>query len=163
LRAVDTTDRTFLLHVGGKIEQRNKHALKTRDDLSMAYTPQVARVCQTFAEDRDRETPQPPQAEVAVHADAATGVHRERRWSRSACERKPSERQPARSLVVPCRRLAVVDAGDSDVLDGDSRDDRGSAARRLVDGATGAACRREGARVPCERICGAVAAVLAIG
>jgi malate dehydrogenase (oxaloacetate-decarboxylating) len=44
-RVIDTTDRTFLMHVGGKIEQRNKHPLKTRDDLSMAYTPGVARVC----------------------------------------------------------------------------------------------------------------------
>jgi malate dehydrogenase (oxaloacetate-decarboxylating) len=52
VRVVDTTDRTFLLHVGGKIEQRNKHALKTRDDLSMAYTPGVARVCNAIAEDR---------------------------------------------------------------------------------------------------------------
>src|SRR3954464_3452661 len=51
---VDTTDRTFLLHVGGKIEQRNKSPLKTRDDLSMAYTPGVARVCSAIAEDRDR-------------------------------------------------------------------------------------------------------------
>ncbi len=42
---VDTTDRTFMMHVGGKIEQQNKHPLKTRDDLSMAYTPGVARVC----------------------------------------------------------------------------------------------------------------------
>ncbi|GAC1440694.1 MAG: ACT domain-containing protein [Solirubrobacteraceae bacterium] len=44
-RVVDKTDRTFLLHVGGKIEQHNKHPLRTRDDLSMAYTPGVARVC----------------------------------------------------------------------------------------------------------------------
>jgi malate dehydrogenase (oxaloacetate-decarboxylating) len=51
---VDTTDRTFLMHVGGKIEQRNKHPLRTRDDLSMAYTPGVARVCNAIAEDRDR-------------------------------------------------------------------------------------------------------------
>src|SRR3954449_1483415 len=51
---VDTTDRTFLLHVGGKIEQRNKSPLKTRDDLSMAYTPGVARVCEAIAEDRDK-------------------------------------------------------------------------------------------------------------
>jgi malate dehydrogenase (oxaloacetate-decarboxylating) len=51
---VDTTDRTFLLHVGGKIEQRNKIPLKTRDDLSMAYTPGVARVCTAIAEDRTR-------------------------------------------------------------------------------------------------------------
>jgi malate dehydrogenase (oxaloacetate-decarboxylating) len=50
-RVVDTIDRTFLLHVGGKIEQRNKHPLKTRDDLSMAYTPGVARVCRAIAED----------------------------------------------------------------------------------------------------------------
>src|SRR5436190_21686748 len=48
---VDTTDRTFLLHLGGKIEQRNKQPLRTRDDLSMAYTPGVARVCMAIAED----------------------------------------------------------------------------------------------------------------
>ncbi len=51
---IDTTDRTFLLHVGGKIEQHNKHPLKTRDDLSMAYTPGVARVCLAIAEDPDK-------------------------------------------------------------------------------------------------------------
>ncbi|HVL96648.1 MAG TPA: NAD-dependent malic enzyme [Solirubrobacteraceae bacterium] len=49
---VDTTDRTFRMHMGGKIEQRNKHPLTTRDDLSMAYTPGVARVCLAIAEDR---------------------------------------------------------------------------------------------------------------
>jgi malate dehydrogenase (oxaloacetate-decarboxylating) len=54
VRVVDTTDRTFLLHVGGKIEQHNKQPLKTRDDLSMAYTPGVARVCMAIAEDRDK-------------------------------------------------------------------------------------------------------------
>src|SRR3954452_23298959 len=53
-RVVDTTDRTFLLHVGGKIEQRNKVPLKTRDDLSMAYTPGVARVCAAIAQDPER-------------------------------------------------------------------------------------------------------------
>ena len=51
---IDTTDRTFLLHVGGKIEQSNKHPLKTRDDLSMVYTPGVARVCLAIAEDEDK-------------------------------------------------------------------------------------------------------------
>ena len=51
---IDTTDRTFLLHVGGKIEQHNKHPLKTRDDLSMAYTPGVARVCLAIAEDEQK-------------------------------------------------------------------------------------------------------------
>src|SRR5213595_23096 len=50
-RVVDTTDRTFLLHVGGKIEQHNKVPIATRDDLSMAYTPGVARVCTAIADD----------------------------------------------------------------------------------------------------------------
>jgi malate dehydrogenase (oxaloacetate-decarboxylating) len=51
---IDTTDRTFQLHVGGKIEQQNKHPLKTREDLSMAYTPGVARVSLSIADDADR-------------------------------------------------------------------------------------------------------------
>src|SRR5918999_3392969 len=53
-RVVDATDRTFRVHVGGKIEQHNKIPLKTRDDLSMAYTPGVARVCQAIAADPDK-------------------------------------------------------------------------------------------------------------
>ncbi|MCW2725143.1 MAG: hypothetical protein JWN35_2064 [Frankiales bacterium] len=44
------SDRTFLLHLGGKIEVRSKVPLRTRDDLSMAYTPGVARVCLAIAE-----------------------------------------------------------------------------------------------------------------
>jgi malate dehydrogenase (oxaloacetate-decarboxylating) len=54
VEVVDTTDRTFLLHVGGKIEQHNKHSLKTRDDLSMVYTPGVARVCIAIRDDPDK-------------------------------------------------------------------------------------------------------------
>jgi len=50
---VDWTDRTFRMHFGGKIEQVNKSPLKTRDDLSMAYTPGVARVCSAIEEDRE--------------------------------------------------------------------------------------------------------------
>ena len=38
------SDRTFLLHIGGKIEVTSKVPLRTRDDLSMAYTPGVGRV-----------------------------------------------------------------------------------------------------------------------
>jgi malate dehydrogenase (oxaloacetate-decarboxylating) len=53
-RVIDTTDRTFQMHVGGKIEQHNRHPLKTRDDLSMAYTPGVARVCSAIYEDPER-------------------------------------------------------------------------------------------------------------
>jgi malate dehydrogenase (oxaloacetate-decarboxylating) len=51
---IDTTDRTFQLHVGGKIEQHNRHSLNTRDDLSMVYTPGVARVCLAIADDKDK-------------------------------------------------------------------------------------------------------------
>jgi malate dehydrogenase (oxaloacetate-decarboxylating) len=54
VEVVDTTDRTFMLHAGGKIEQHNKHPLKTRDDLSMAYTPGVARVCIAIRDDPDK-------------------------------------------------------------------------------------------------------------
>src|SRR5271167_1881392 len=54
VEVIDATDRTFLLHVGGKIEQHNKHPLKSRDDLSMAYTPGVARVSLAIAEDVDK-------------------------------------------------------------------------------------------------------------
>jgi malate dehydrogenase (oxaloacetate-decarboxylating) len=53
-KVIDTTDRTLLMHVGGKIEMRNKQPLRTRDDLSMAYTPGVARVCETIAADRSK-------------------------------------------------------------------------------------------------------------
>jgi malate dehydrogenase (oxaloacetate-decarboxylating) len=45
------SDRTFLLHLGGKIHMDANAPVKTRDDLSMAYTPGVARVCQAIADD----------------------------------------------------------------------------------------------------------------
>ncbi len=51
-KVLEYTDRTMQMHRGGKIEQRNKYPLKTRDDLSMAYTPGVARVCQEIHADR---------------------------------------------------------------------------------------------------------------
>ena len=47
------SDRTFLMHLGGKIEVVPKTPLRTRDDLSMAYTPGVARVCEAIADDPD--------------------------------------------------------------------------------------------------------------
>ncbi len=47
----NVSDRTFLLHLGGKIHMDGNVPLKTRDDLSMAYTPGVARVCMAIAGD----------------------------------------------------------------------------------------------------------------
>ena len=45
VRLVHHSDRTFLMHLGGKIEVNSRAPIRTRDDLSMAYTPGVARVC----------------------------------------------------------------------------------------------------------------------
>src|SRR6266540_3477613 len=47
------SDRTFLIHLGGKIEVTPKVALRNRDDLSRAYTPGVARICEAIAENPD--------------------------------------------------------------------------------------------------------------
>jgi malate dehydrogenase (oxaloacetate-decarboxylating) len=51
---VHVSDRTFLMHLGGKIEVRGRVAVKTRDDLSMAYTPGVARVCMAIHDDPEK-------------------------------------------------------------------------------------------------------------
>ncbi|MBI2318394.1 MAG: NAD-dependent malic enzyme [Betaproteobacteria bacterium] len=51
VRVIHVSDRTFLMHLGGKIEVNSKIPIRTRDDLSMAYTPGVARICLAIAED----------------------------------------------------------------------------------------------------------------
>ena len=48
---LQVSDRTFLLHLGGKLEVRSKVPIKTRDDLSMVYTPGVARVTRAIHAD----------------------------------------------------------------------------------------------------------------
>jgi malate dehydrogenase (oxaloacetate-decarboxylating) len=54
VRIANISDRTFLMHLGGKIEIKSKVPLRTRDDLSMAYTPGVARVCLAIKDDPQR-------------------------------------------------------------------------------------------------------------
>ena len=60
VRAVDgvevenVSDRTFLLHLGGKLEVAPKTPIKNRDDLSMAYTPGVARICSAIADEPEK-------------------------------------------------------------------------------------------------------------
>jgi malate dehydrogenase (oxaloacetate-decarboxylating) len=54
VRVVNVSDRTFLMHLGGKIEVKGKMAVRTRDDLSMAYTPGVARVCMAIHRDPEK-------------------------------------------------------------------------------------------------------------
>ncbi|MGA3127283.1 MAG: NAD-dependent malic enzyme [Candidatus Korobacteraceae bacterium] len=48
---LNVSDRTFLLHIGGKIRITSKSPVVTRDDLSMAYTPGVGRVCMAIHKD----------------------------------------------------------------------------------------------------------------
>lgn len=50
----NTSDRVFLLHLGGKIRIQNKVPVDTRDALSMAYTPGVGRVCEAIAKDKEK-------------------------------------------------------------------------------------------------------------
>ena len=54
VHVVNVSDRTFLMHLGGKIEVKGKMPVKTRDDLSMAYTPGVARVCMAIHRDPEK-------------------------------------------------------------------------------------------------------------
>ncbi len=54
VQVVNVSDRTFLMHLGGKIEVRSKLQIRTRDDLSMVYTPGVARVCRAINQDPER-------------------------------------------------------------------------------------------------------------
>ena len=54
VEVVNVSDRTFLMHLGGKIEVVSKMQLKTRSDLSMAYTPGVARVCEAIRKDPEK-------------------------------------------------------------------------------------------------------------
>ena len=51
IEVLHVSDRTFLMHLGGKIEIVPRNPVKTRDDLSMAYTPGVARVSRAIADD----------------------------------------------------------------------------------------------------------------
>ncbi len=54
VEVINVSDRVFLMHLGGKIEVVSKSPLKTRADLSMAYTPGVARVCEAIARDPEK-------------------------------------------------------------------------------------------------------------
>ena len=54
IKVLSVTDRTFRIHQRGKIEVKNKVPMNTREDLSMVYTPGVARVCMAIHEDREK-------------------------------------------------------------------------------------------------------------
>lgn len=54
VEVIQHSDKTFLIHIGGKIEVTSKIPLKTRADLSMAYTPGVGRVCEAIHKDPEK-------------------------------------------------------------------------------------------------------------
>jgi malate dehydrogenase (oxaloacetate-decarboxylating) len=54
IEVIHVSDQVFLMHIGGKIRIQNKIPLTTRDALSMAYTPGVARVCEAIAADKSK-------------------------------------------------------------------------------------------------------------
>lgn len=54
IHVLQVSDRVFLTHLGGKLAMQSRVPLKTRDDLSLAYTPGVARVCKAIADDLDK-------------------------------------------------------------------------------------------------------------
>jgi malate dehydrogenase (oxaloacetate-decarboxylating) len=71
------SDRTFLMHLGGKIEMATKHPIRNRDDLSMIYTPGVARVCLAIArapEDTRRLTIKRNSIAVVTDGSAVLGL-----------------------------------------------------------------------------------------
>ncbi|WP_103528296.1 NAD-dependent malic enzyme, partial [Streptomyces sp. SM12] len=71
------SDRTFLMHLGGKIEMSSKHPIRNRDDLSMIYTPGVARVCTQIAanpEDARRLTIKRNSVAVVTDGSAVLGL-----------------------------------------------------------------------------------------
>ncbi len=83
LRAIEgvvvhkVSDRTFLMHLGGTIEMASKHPIRNRDDLSMVYTPGVARVCEAIAanpEDARRLTVKRNSVAVVTDGSAVLGL-----------------------------------------------------------------------------------------
>ena len=54
VKLINVSDRTFLMHIGGKLEMKPRLPIKNRDDLSHVYTPGVARVCTAIHEDESK-------------------------------------------------------------------------------------------------------------
>ena len=93
VRVDSVSDRTFLMHKGGKIEVHAKLPVKTRDDLSMAYTPGVARVSMAIQEDAAKAWALTIKANtVAVVSDGSAG---------SIYDVAPCPRGPGIDLVCP--------------------------------------------------------------
>ena len=98
------SDRTFLLHLGGKIEMESKVPVKTRDDLSMAYTPGVARVCRAIAEDPETRL------EPDDQAQHGGGRHRRQRGARARRHRAAAAMPVMEGKALLFKEFGGVDA-----------------------------------------------------
>jgi malate dehydrogenase (oxaloacetate-decarboxylating) len=102
------SDRTFLLHLGGKLEVRAKTPIKTRDDLSMAYTPGVARICEAIAQDPENVWNLTVKRNaVAIVTDRDSGPRARRHRSRGGTAGDGGQGDPLQA-VRRYRRLAAL-------------------------------------------------------
>ena len=68
------SDRTFLMHLGGKVAIAGRVAVRNRDDLSLVYTPGVARVCRAIAADPERSWALTQRANAIIIVSDGTAV-----------------------------------------------------------------------------------------
>jgi malate dehydrogenase (oxaloacetate-decarboxylating) len=120
-RVIDYTDRTFEMHAAARSSSTTSTRLKTRDDLSMAYTPGVAarlhrdrrRPCQGFRLPRSRRTPSrssPTAAPSSASATSARGGDARSWRARRCCSRSSRRSMPSRSRSTPTDPDKIVEA-----------------------------------------------------
>jgi malate dehydrogenase (oxaloacetate-decarboxylating) len=88
VRVLSASDRVFLMHLGGKIHTRTKMPVRTRNALSMAYTPGVARVSRAIAEDKSKVyafTSKANSVAVVTDGSASARKRRCRSWKAKSC------------------------------------------------------------------------------
>lgn len=138
------SDRTFLMHLGGKIEMQSKHPIRNRDDLSMIYTPGVARVCMAIADN--------PEDAHAAHHQAQQRRGRHRRLGRPGPGQHRADGRAARhggqggavQAVRRDRRVAAVPGHPGQRRDrGDRQGDRPRVRGHQPGGHLGAAVLRD--------------------
>ena len=102
VKLLHQSDRTFLMHLGGKIEVNSRAPIRNRDDLSMAYTPGVARVCMAiYDEPQDVFNLTIKKNTVAVVTDGTAVLGLGRHWPGSGHASHGREMRPVQGI---CRR-----------------------------------------------------------
>ena len=104
VKLINVSDRVFLLHLGGKIAIQNKVPLITRDALSMAYTPGVARVCEAIAAHPRKAWQLTIKGNSVAVVSDGTAVLRWVRCAPASAEAVPSGAAHDLCMVALCRR-----------------------------------------------------------